>query len=58
MYTVKKGYVFLKIGLSTKCFGKLSLYTVKRLSIFLSPVGMSLTKLLPNLIIPGKGEFG
>ncbi len=33
----------------------------KRLAIFPSPAGMSLTKLSPagnNLIIPGRGEFG
>ncbi len=36
-------------------------YTVKKVSIFLSSAGMSLTKLSlagNNLIIPGQGEFG
>ncbi len=37
-------------------------YTVKKmLTVFLSPVGMSLTKLFlagNNLIFPGQGEFG
>ncbi len=34
-------------------------FTVKKLSFFPSPAGMSLTKLAGNnLIIPGRGEFG
>ncbi len=36
-------------------------YTVKKVSIFPFPAGMSLTKLSldgNNLIIPGQGEFG
>jgi hypothetical protein len=37
------------------------LHCKKRLTIFLSPAGMSLTKLslaVSNLIIPSQGEFG
>jgi hypothetical protein len=38
-----------------------TIYTVKRLAIFTSPAGISLTKLAKagnNLIIPGQGEYG
>jgi hypothetical protein len=44
--------IFLKICEST---------LLKKLTIFLSPAGMSVTKLSlarNNLIIPGQGEFG
>ncbi len=36
-------------------------HTVKKVAIFLSPAGMSFTKLYQagsNIIIPGQGEFG
>jgi hypothetical protein len=39
----------------------LYIYKVKKVFVFLVPVGMSLTKLFfagNNLIIPGQGEFG
>ncbi len=38
-----------------------ALHSKKRLAVFPSPAGMSLTKLSlagNNLIIPGQGEFG
>jgi hypothetical protein len=54
-------YHYLRLGINLLLLWQRRYNVKKRIAVFLSPAGMSLTKLSlagNNLRIPGQGEFG